>query len=615
MSRRIFVSLLLMFATLAVFWPASKYGFVSWDDSFHVYENPYLNPPTLENTLHFWTESYKTLYIPFTYTAWSILAWLSNYLPPEGAAGGLNPALFHTANIFLHVLNTLIVFSILSLLLRHGFGEAASRKEPKPPVEIAAGVGALIFAVHPLHVEPVVWVTGMKGMLCGLFSLFALREYLVYAIASKNGDAGGRLKLRYVIAFAAFAAAMLSKPVAVVIPLVAFILDRWAINRTFKESAVALAPWFIAAVLFALLSRSVHQSGIGLISVPLWAKFFIAGDTLAFYLYKLVFPLQLGIDYGRNPDYVMQHWWGYVTWLFPFALVAAVWFLKERKLLLVSLGIFAASLLPTLGFVTFLFQFYSTAADRYAYLAVLGLSLMVSSLFLNRFSKPVALFCLAAVILFGIRSSLQVPAWKNNIALYTNALKVNPVSFISHNNMGIAMRETGNLDKAISHYEKTINIRPTHAKTHYNLGIVLEDKGKLNEAISSYLQAIQYKPDYPTAYYNLGVILTKQGKLDSAISSFQQALRFRPDFVNAHYNLGAVLAQSGKPAEAASSFRQVLKFQPDNTDAPYSLGIVLARQGKLNEAVIHFSQTVKIRPDFEPAKRQLAIAKAKLRNK
>ena len=611
MQNRIIISTVLILATLAVFWPAHNYGFVSWDDNFHVYENPYLNPATFDNMLHFWRESYKTLYIPFTYTAWSILAWLSYYLSIDGAMGGLNPALFHTANIFLHMLNTLIVFSILSLLLTHGFGEAASRKEPKPPVEIAAGVGALIFAVHPIHVEPVVWVTGMKGLLSGLFSLLALREYLFYAIASKKGDAGRGVKLRYIAASAAFVAAMLSKPVAVVIPLVAFILDRWAINRTFKVSAAALAPWFVAAFLFAMLTRSVHQGGFELISVPLWAKFFIAGDTLAFYLYKLVFPLQLGIDYGRNPDYLLQHWWLYLSWLVPLALLGGILLLKRRTPSLASFGIFAASLFPVLGFVTFLFQYYSTAADRYAYLSVLGLSLIVSSVFLNRYTKPVAAFCLAAVVLFGIRSSQQVPTWQNETALYTNALKVNRYSVVSHTNLGNRLRKDGKLAEAAIHLKKAIKIRPDYMYAHNNLGIILSKQGKQNEAIQLFEKTVKTWPRFANAYVNLGIAMLAQGKTADSIANFTKALKITPGSANAHANLGVALAKQGNLDDAIAHYHTALQIRPQDEMTHINLGVAYVKKGNYTDAITNFSDALKIRPDSPLAKKYLGMARSK----
>ncbi|MFQ5432367.1 MAG: hypothetical protein ACE5EN_07680 [Nitrospinota bacterium] len=156
---------------------AVDYDFVNWDDNLFITENRYLNPPGLENVLHFWKKP-RWLYMPLTYTSWSILAWVSGFVPAE--PHGLNPALFHAVNLIVHVLSVLVIFGILRLLLSRGFDQTENDND-KPDsfkINLAAGAGALMFAIHPVQVEPVVWISELKDLLCGLFSLLAIKKYL-----------------------------------------------------------------------------------------------------------------------------------------------------------------------------------------------------------------------------------------------------------------------------------------------------------------------------------------------------------------------------------------------------------------------------------------------------
>lgn len=643
MRYRILISLTIIFATLAVYWPVQNHGFVNWDDTFLIYENEYLSPPSIEKTLHYWTNP-EWLYMPLTYTAWSILAWLSQRFPAEPY--GLNPLFFHGASVLVHILSSFVIFSILRLLLSHGFKERETDKGfTGPSIELAAGAGALLFALHPVQVESVAWASELKDLLCGLFSFLAIRGYLLFAIASKTPGAAGKTKYsHYGSAAFFFVLALLSKPAAVVVPLVIFILDRWALKRAFKESATALIGWFIVAAGFAILTRIVQQSGIDLPTSPLWARPFIAGDALAFYLYKLIVPLGLGMDYGRSPVFVMQQWWLYLTWLFPLALAVGTLFLKKRVPLLVSFGVFAVSLLPVTGFVWFMFQFYSTVADHYLYMPMLGVVMAVSWTFLNYRTKPVTYLFIAALLIFGVRSSSQLSVWKNENALYLNTLKINPLSYLSHNNLGKALEEEGRLDKAALHFIKALEIRPIYSKAHYNMGNILKKQRKLDEAITYYKNAIRFSPAYADAYNNLGAVLNEkgdlngsvyyymeaiksdpddakaynnlgvtlgmQGKLDEAVAYFTKAIKRNPGYADAYNNLGTAMKNSGELDESVIYYKKAVGLQPDNAGIHYNLGIALSKQGKYKEAASHFSQAVRLRPDFIQATEQLEIAKA-----
>ena len=608
MRYRFIITLLLIFATLAIFWPATGFDFVNWDDRSNITNNQYLNPVTVDNTLHFWHTPYFRTYTPNTYTLYAFLGFLSQqWKYPDSY---LNPHIFHTANITLHIFNALLLFTILRILLTSGFREQNRNEETDRDVDLAATLGALIFALHPVQVESVLWITSMGATLSGFFSFLCIRWYLAFAFASKEKNEDGRKYFYYTLSCAALIMAFLSKPSAVVVPPIVFLLDRWAVKRSFKQIAISLSGWFIAAGLFAIVTKSAQHSDALFTETELWAKPLIAADALAFYIYKFIWPLDLGIDYGRSPSYVMEQWWFYATWLVPVFLLAMLFFIKQRTPYFISLGIFAVSFLPVLGFIPFLFQGRSTVADRYYYLPMLGVALAVSRIIYVYKTKGVVSICLLAIFLFGVRSYGQVYTWKDGIALFNNAIKVNPRSFLAYNNLGTSLKEQGKLDEAISMYQKSIEINRDSPGVYYNIANAMEKLGRTDEAVSNYAKAIWYRPDYPDAYYNLGIAQVKLGKLSEAIFSFEKTIKLEPDYADAHYNIGAILKGQGKPGKAASYFRNAITVRSDFPEAHNRLGEILGELGKLDEAIFHFSETIKLQPGDANAHYNLGVASA-----
>ena len=610
MRYRAAATLVLTVATLVVYWPVHNYDFV-WDDHFNVFKNPYLTPFSTENLSHIWLEPYVTMYIPFTYTVWMALAWLSQSITAESADSLLNPYIFHTFNIILHIINVLLVFAILRTALRHGFEEIRPKTEIEniSGIEFSASVGALLFALHPLQVEPVAWVTGMKDLLYGLMSLLAIMWYISYSVAAKNpGAAAGKKVFYYILALTAFIFALLAKPTAVVVPLVLLVLDRWVINRPLRDSAVALGGWFVLSGALAVIAKSVQQDGYPVLSTPLWTRPFIAGDALAFYLYKLILPFQQAIDYGRASAYVIQQWWIYVTWFLPVLLGIGIWFTRKRAPWLASMGIFVIFLAPVLGFVPFNFQFYSTVADRYLYLSMLGAALSISWICYHYQKTVVRVVCVAAVVLLGLRTSYQVPVWENKTTLYTSALRANPSSFLSHYNLGVELEDQGKLNEAVKNYEKAVEINPRYVKAYYNLGNSLSDLGKLDAAVTNYEKAIEHNPGHVKAYYNLGITLAEQRKLEEAVNSFRQTIKIKPDHLEAHINLGVILSAQNRLQDAVAHFREALRINPDYAKTNEQLGLALLKQNQLEEAVHHLTNAVKIKPNYAQAYYYLGIA-------
>jgi hypothetical protein len=339
--------------TLVVFWRTHNFDFV-WDDGTNVAHNPYLKQVTLENTLVFWQRPYAKLYIPLSYSAWAGIAAIGKMTAP-GLPGTKNPRPFHLMNLLLHVLSVVVVFVILMRLVRDPWGCAA---------------GALLFGLHPVQVEPVAWVTGMKDVLCGLLSLLALWQYLIYAESARSTieRPGGAKRKRaavrptqvkwvhYGLGTVALVLAMLAKPAAVAVPLIVAVFEQRVIKRPWRQWVLTVGAWVAITVPFIILTQWAQPATELTAIPPLWVRPFIAADALAFYLYKLIAPVSLSVDYGRSPD-VVQRGWVYFTWIIPFGIAAWIWFTKKEKgWLIAAAAVFTAGLLPVLGFIPFGFQ-------------------------------------------------------------------------------------------------------------------------------------------------------------------------------------------------------------------------------------------------------------------
>jgi len=355
--------------------------------------------------------------------------------------------------------------------------------------------------------------------------------------------------------------------------------------------------WFLIAVAWGLLTRWVQPGTFLEFRPPLWARPLIAGDAIVYYLYKLVLPLKFGPDYGRTPEFVLKHGWLFLTGSVPWILAVWIW-LKRKQLpwLAATTGVFVVGLLPVLGLIAFSFQRYSTVADRYVYLAMLGPALALAWGLI----WPKKYFAAAggAILLglFLLRSVIQIPYWQNNETFFEHALKINSDSSFSHNNLGLVHAAHGRQVEAIHHYTEALRIEPEFPVAHLNLANALLDQGKYQEAMQHYAEAIRIVPVYARAHTNMGIALAKQRRFEEAIAAHREALRLEPEFAEAYNNLGKVLMRQGKLQEARNNFTKALELQPRNAEAHTNLGISLAMQKRFDEAIPHFSEALVLDP-------------------
>lgn len=607
---RLLIPLLLIVITLLVWGRVWRLGFVGWDDDIHVYNNPYLKPPAAANTLHFWKSSHEAMYIPLTFTVWSGIAKVSRIF---SGAGNLSPGLFHGTNLLIHLFNVLLVYYLLLLLLS-GY-ESSGRDNG------AAALGALFFALHPLQAEPVLWISSLKDLLCGFFSLLVLYQYLRYIRAVEiNRELPivnrSKRKGHALIATAAFILALLSKPAAVPVPALAFLLAFFrpgggpgekGLRRFFQAPFGLLIFWLIMSAPIVFLAKFSEQDIPLGFTASFGDRILIALDALTFYLGRLFLPFRLGIDYGRTPALVMSRQWIYFAWLLPVGLALWLSRLKGGREWLIALGVFAAAVSPTLGLVPHGYQVFSTVADRFCYLGLLGGAIALAWFYYRARGRVARSGCFILIGLLALGSIVQRRHWRDNEALFNHALSVNPRSYMAYYNLGLTLADHDRA-RAITHYREALKIKPDYGRAWNNLGAALAREGKIEEAITAYREALRLQPANAQAYYNLGLALAGREEYQEAIRSYQKALLLQPRSSETRNSLGQALAGAGRIPEAISHYREAIELNPDASRVRNNLGIVLADQGDLPGAISQYRRALRSNPGFAAAHSNLGNA-------
>jgi tetratricopeptide (TPR) repeat protein len=635
-GKTVLSGVVLLLVTALVFLGVVHHPFIAWDDNIHTYENPFFQPVSAANLQALWRHPYQQLYIPVSYMVYALLAVWGHRAPTDASAGRpellFDPHVFHTANLLIHGMNVLLVFVLLRRLV---------------PRTEAALAGALLFALHPVQVESVAWISEMRGTLCGLFSLLALWQYLHYAddIAAADKRRG---RFALFAATFAFALALLCKPAAVAVPIMAWLLARSAVGPSTIARDWPLILWTGLSAAVVLVTRAVQPVQPEVVA-PFWARPLIAGDALAFYLQKLVVPVGLAMDYGRTPAFVLGHVWTHWTWLIPLGLGIVIWrFRRQAPWLVTAAGLFVAWLLPVLGLIPFTFQTYSTVADRYLYLALLGPALALAAL-LNAFPSRLARsLCVIGLALCAWRSVVQVQYWADSATLFRHALAVNPHSWTALDRLGEDQDSQGKSQEAIAFYRRALAIAPEQpflqnnlgktltdigdypdalvllrestqrmpdvAQAHYNFGRALELAGQFGEAIPQFTAALRLQPNMPRGWNNLGLALQQQRQPIQAIADYRRALQIDPSFRDARYNLGGILVQQGDLNDAIDCYQQVIAEHSGDTDARFDLAVLLCQQGQMAAAVPELSAVLEAHPTDAPAHYCMGVAQATLGN-
>jgi tetratricopeptide (TPR) repeat protein len=545
-------ALLIFIATVAVYLPALKNDFV-WDDVTYLVENSWIR--RLD------AQSLSALFFSFRAGNWHPLTWVSHAV--DYRFWGAAPAGHHGVSIVMHACNAVLVFFLAILLLSRSGRRGGQVRGTEGGCVIAAGVTALLFGLHPVHVESVAWVAERKDLLCAFFVLLSVLAYCSYAVSAS--------KSRYLLSLLCGIAALMSKPMAVTLPLILLLGDLYPLRRIalpvfplsrHMPALIDKMPFVAASCVSCVITVAAQDAGGAIKSLdlfPLPLRLLNAVRAPGFYLGKILLPN------GLVPFYPFPQ---SDEWLHPSVLLsvlavlvitgAALWMLRRGRLSLFSAwSYYLITLIPVLGIVQVGMQ---AAADRYTYLPSISIFLMAGAGAVRLLERTAAvtsrtaarllvlLPCLCLLLFLGWLTAQQIGVWRTSETLWLTVTRAFPYprsDAVAHNNLGVAYYQKGEWDKAIAEYQKAVSLRPRYADAHNNLGAAYAGKGMLDEAIAAHKQALAIRPDLLRAHLNLGVSYNKKGELDKAIEEYKAVLALDEEYAPAHTYLAIAYYKQG----------------------------------------------------------------------
>ncbi len=658
-----FLSLALAAATVLVFLPVVRFGFVNYDDGDYVDGNAHVQSGLL------WTN------IVWAFTTghasnWHPLTWLSHMLDVQ--LFGTRVGAYHLVSVVFHALNSVLLF----LLLRKMTG-----------AHWPSGCVAALFALHPIHVESVAWISERKDVLSTFFLLLTLAAYVSYA-NSKIQRAGSEIqssnstvqRLRpwfwYLVALVFFALGLMSKPMLVTTPFLLLLLDYWPLGRMSASAGRSVAalksqnapvdraaqplaaasygsllfekvPFVLLAGASCVITFLVQQRG-GAVSTSLTFGARLANAVISYvrYIVKMLWPEHLSVLYPHPGQWP---WWQVAAagLLLVSITAAVVYFGRARRYLPVGWFWFVGSLVPVIGLVQVGIQ---SMADRYSYIPSIGFFILLAWGAKELLAAGVAgqrtgaLAGTAAIAASAVLTVHQVQFWRDSEALFAHATQVTAKNYLAYNNLGFYFSKQGRIEEAMQNYRKSLEINPAYedalnnmgyalaglkrypealpyyeaalrvrrdqVEVHNNYGNALSELGRIDEAIAHYHFVLERNPDHADAHNNLGIALAMRGKLDEAVGHFREALRCKPDYASAHSNLGNALAAQQKFDEAMAEYEAALRLNPKDAQAQNNLANVLVQKGRVDDAIPHYEKALVLNADNPEAHFNLGMALA-----
>ena len=563
------VCLGLVAVTWAVFGQTLTHDFVNFDDHVYVYENPLvIRGLSTEGIIDAFTHTHARNWHPVTTVSHMLDCQLY----------GLNAGGHHFTNVILHTISVLLLF-LMFKQMTGGLWQSA--------------FVAVLFAIHPLHVESVAWIAERKDVLSAVFFMLTLAAYTRYARAPSVP--------RYLLVALLFAFGLMSKPMLVTVPFVLLLLDYWPLGRIGSQKSevgsrvrrliTEKLPLFVLSALSCIATLLTQRQGPNAIDqLPfLWRlnNTFVSYVT---YISQMLWPARLAVFYSHPNDRLP---FVEITMAIAFLVgisLLVIYLRRTKPYLFTGWFWYLGMLVPVIGFVQVGEQAH---ADRYTYLPQIGLYIMIAwtvgDLVLESTSRVrravVGVAAAIAIVCVGVRAFVQVSYWKNSETLWSHTLAVTSDNDVAHNNLGFLFLRKGELDKAISQFQAALDIRSRNSETHYSLGAALVQNNLGNafarkqlwdEAIDHLQEAINLRPDYADAYFNLGSVLFHQSRIDEAIAQWQKALAIRPRDVEAHRNVASALRKQGNVKGAIAQYEQALNITPEDSVALNNLAWILA---------------------------------------
>ena len=648
LARPRFVCLVLVLLTLAVFWPLRNCDFINYDDSEYITSNRYVQQGLTSNGIVWAFE--------IGYGAnWHPLTWLSHMLDVD--LFGIKPSGPHSVNLLFHVANTVLLFLVL-----RKFSRAHWR---------SAFVAAL-FALHPLHVESVAWISERKDVLSTLFWLLALWTYGRYVQSSAKDQVPSIKKwasLDYWFALLFFLLGLMSKPMLVTLPFVLLLLDYWPLERfsnvgiqdvtrkghsgrfnsqlsIFWRLVWEKIPFFaLSAISCAVTLLAQSKGRVQMADLPISARIENAFVSYGRYLGKTFWPEDLALPYPYPERWPFMDVILAVV-LFIAICAAAVWWGRRLPYLFVGWFWFLGTLVPVIGLVQVGEQ---SMADRYTYVPLIGIFIALTwgaVAAFDRWHLSGRMMTGCGILVLGLcsmRTMDQVRYWQNSETLfrhavavttnnsvatinlasylfnhghtdeafreYRHALQINPEDASAYDGFGLCYLAWNRLEEAIENFNHALQINPNLPYTQANLGDTFFKRGQYVEAIACYQSALQSIPDDAETHKRLGHAFFKTGQYVEAINCYQTAIQLTPYDSDAHFDLGAALDHAGKMDDALQQYGEAVRLAPGDAEARCGFGSILARTGHREEAVAQLREALRLRPDYAEAKRALQALK------
>ena len=589
----VLICLALAILTVIAFWQLKDCDFINLDDNVYVYNNVYvqsgLNANSIKQAFSFSSELVKVGH-------WHPLTWLSLMLDYQ--IFGLNPHGYHLVNLLFHVMNTLLLFLVLRRMT----------KTLWPSAFVAA-----LFAIHPLHVESVAWITERKDVLSTFFWMLTMGAYSYYVESP-----GFR---RYCFVFLFFALGLMAKPMLITLPFVLLLMDYWPLQRfqdavketleikkpadpEYKWSLIYPLLWekvplFVLAILSSIVTYIAAHSAGAVTSIekfPLVVRIVNAFVSYIAYIGKMIWPNNLAVLYPHPEGWILWQVLGSALLLIAITLVV-IWRAKRFPYLATGWLWYLGTLVPVIGIV----QAGSQAmADRYTYIPLIGLFIMVAwgvpeLLKKWHYRKEILLASsILSILCLSIITWTQVGYWQNSITLFDHTLKITDNNWHIYKDRGNEYRRLGNYRRAMEDYNRAIEIKPNYVDAYNNRGVAYIDLGNYRQAIEDLNRAIEINPDYADAYSNRGLSYSKLGQYQFAIEDFNKLISLKPAYADAYFSRGNAYGVLGQYQLAIEDFNKVISLKPAYTMAYLNRGTAYARLGNNNLAIDDLKTAAKL---------------------
>ncbi len=579
MNKRVLSVIALIFITFLIYMPAIQSGFI-WDDPSFLTKNPIIKAQ--DGLYRFWLTTEPPDYFPLTSTT----LWF------EWRLWGMHAMGYHIVNVLLHILSALLLWAILDRL------------------KIPWGwLAALIFAVHPVNVEAVAWITQRKTTLPMVFYLISILLYLKFEKTGRSRDYG--------LSLGSFLLALLGKTSVIMQPFVLLGCAWWQRGKIDRKDVRRSIPYFALSFVLGLVTvwfqynRSIGDDIVRTDSFM--SRLAGAGWVVWFYLYKTVFPYTLSFVYPRwqiDSTAIVSYLPGMVL------LGLLFYFWRHRtswgRPFLFGMGYFVVTLFPMVGFLNIYYMRYSLVADHYQYQSMIGIIALVTGCGYYGFKKlngNLRRAVLGAVLL--IISLLSLQTWKmgrlykDPETLFLDTIAKNPNCWMANYNLGHSLQEDEAYTRAMKYYAEAFRIDPTNPDPLNNMGNIVLKAGKVEDAMAYFRKALAIRPNFSESYYNMGCALQAIGRYPEAADNFYRSLQINPRNEKAHNNLANTLASQGRFSQALAHYNKALKLKPRFVDAHVNMGIVLKKQKKYGEALKHFSEALRLQPGNQKARKNI----------